>query len=57
MIKNIKFSGLEISEKQAPLVIPEIGINHSGNLETAFKIVDSAHRAGAKIIAVIHDRP
>ena len=50
MIKNIKFSGLEISEKQAPLVIPEIGINHSGNLETAFKIVDSAHRAGAKII-------
>ena len=50
MTKNIKFSGLEISEKQAPLVIPEIGINHSGNLETAFKIVDSAHRAGAKII-------
>ena len=50
MRKIIKFSGIEISEKKPPLVIPEIGINHSGNLESAFKIVDSAKRAGAKII-------
>ena len=33
-----------------PLVIPEIGINHNGSLETAFKIVDAAKRAGAEII-------
>ena len=50
MIKPIKFSGIEISENKPPLVIPEIGINHSGNIESAFKIVDSAKRAGAKII-------
>jgi N-acetylneuraminate synthase len=50
MIKPIIFSGIEISEKKPPLVIPEIGINHSGNIEAAFKIVDSAKRAGAKII-------
>ncbi|MEA4962850.1 MAG: N-acetylneuraminate synthase family protein [Lutispora sp.] len=33
-----------------PLVIPEIGINHNGSLETAFKMVDAASRAGARII-------
>lgn len=33
-----------------PLVIPEIGINHEGSLETAKLIVDAAYRAGAKLI-------
>jgi len=32
------------------LVIVEIGINHEGSLETAFKMVDAAYRAGAEII-------
>ncbi len=39
-----------IGNNYKPLVIPEIGINHSGSLETAFKIVDAAKRAGAEII-------
>ena len=30
-----------------PLVISEIGINHGGNLQTAFKLVDAAVLAGA----------
>ena len=30
--------------------MPEIGINHNGSIETAFKIVDAAKRAGAEII-------
>lgn len=34
----------------AILVIPEIGINHEGSLETAKEMVFSAHRAGAKLI-------
>ncbi len=33
-----------------PLVIPEIGINHDGSLHVAKEMVDSAYRAGARII-------
>lgn len=33
-----------------PLVIVEIGINHEGNLQTAFEMVDAAWRAGAEVI-------
>lgn len=36
--------------QETPLVIPEIGINHEGSLETAKLMVDAACRAGAKII-------
>ncbi|TMO23968.1 N-acetylneuraminate synthase family protein [Pseudoalteromonas sp. S4741] len=42
---NIK-TGLDYD----PLIIAEIGINHGGSLREAFKIVDSAIRAGAKVI-------
>ena len=33
-----------------PLIIAEIGINHDGSLEVAKKMVDSAKRAGVKVI-------
>ena len=33
-----------------PLVIVEIGINHEGSLDTAFKLVDAAISSGAEII-------
>jgi len=33
-----------------PLVICEIGINHGGSLEVAFKMVDAAFNSGAEII-------
>ena len=39
-----------ISINHKPLIVPEIGINHNGSLEVAFKIVDAAKRAGAEII-------
>ena len=42
-----------LEEKSAnfkPLVIPEMGVNHGGSLETAYKIVDAAKRCGAEII-------
>ena len=45
-----KISNLEINLNSKPIILPEIGINHNGSLETAFKIIDSAKRAGAKII-------
>ncbi|WP_104722287.1 N-acetylneuraminate synthase family protein [Helicobacter mesocricetorum] len=47
---QIQISHLKISEEVSPLVVPEIGINHNGSLELAKLMVDSAKRAGAKII-------
>jgi len=46
----IKIKNRVISNNSDPLIIPEIGINHNGNLELAFKIVDAAKRAGAEIV-------
>lgn len=50
MEENIKIDNIEISYSKPPLVVPEIGINHNGSLEIAKLMVDSAKRAGAKII-------
>ena len=33
-----------------PLVIVEIGINHEGNLDVAFDMVDAAYKVGAEVI-------
>ena len=41
---------IEIGRGCKPIVIPEIGINHNGNLEIAFKMVDAAYRAGAELV-------
>ena len=46
----LKIGTRVISKFHKPLIIPELGINHNGSLETAFKIVDAAYRAGAEII-------
>lgn len=39
-----------LGEQENVLVIPEIGINHNGDLDVAKEMVLSAHRAGARII-------
>lgn len=49
-MKEIKIQNILISEEKAPLVVPEIGINHNGSLELAKIMVDAAFSAGAKII-------
>ena len=46
----IKIGRIEINKNKAPLIIPEMGINHNGNFEIAVKIIRSAKKAGAKII-------
>lgn len=43
-------SGRKVGPSFKPLIIPEIGINHNGSIEKAFKIVDAAKNAGAEII-------
>lgn len=50
MRESIKIGNIEISETSRALVIPEIGINHNGNLKVAFEMVESAKRAGARLI-------
>ena len=49
-LTKIKIENRLISLNHKPLIVPEIGINHNGSLEIAFKIVDAAKRAGAEII-------
>lgn len=50
MRREIKIGNIIVDENSSTLVIPEIGINHNGDLETAFEMVRSAKRAGAKLI-------
>jgi N-acetylneuraminate synthase len=40
----------KVGNDEPPLVIVEIGINHGGNLVTAFEMVDAAYNAGAEVI-------
>lgn len=49
-MQGIKIENIVIDENNTPLVIPEIGINHEGNLKTAKEMVDAAYRAGARLI-------
>ena len=39
-----------ISENTPPLIIAEIGINHCGSIDLAVKMVESAKRAGVKVV-------
>lgn len=50
MKNSFKIGKIKISDKNSPLIIPEIGINHNGSLAKAKLLVDSAARAGAKMI-------
>ena len=50
MASYIQIENRKIGLDYSPLVIVEIGINHEGSLETAFKMVDAAWRAGAEMI-------
>ena len=47
---RVSIGNIQIGMNERPLVIPEIGINHGGSLETAKLMVDAAYRAGARIV-------
>ena len=47
---TFKIKNRAIGLNHSPLVIVEIGINHEGSLDTAFKMVDAAHKSGAEVI-------
>lgn len=50
MANIIEIENRKIGEGHPPVVIAEIGINHGGSIEVAFKMVDAAVSAGAEII-------
>jgi N-acetylneuraminate synthase len=47
---EISIAGRRIGPAHPPLVVAEIGINHEGNLETAFEMVDAAKRAAVEVV-------
>ncbi len=47
---ELKIGDRKVGQNYEPLVIAEIGINHNGSLEEAFKLVDAAKSAGVEII-------
>jgi len=49
-MNSLVIENRRIGTNYPPLVIVEIGINHEGSLETAFKMVDAAWKSGAKVI-------
>jgi N-acetylneuraminate synthase len=49
-VKSIEICNRKIGLEYPPLVIVEIGINHNGSLQTAYAMVDAAHKAGAEVI-------
>lgn len=50
MKKEFSIQGRCIGEDHPPLVIPEVGINHEGNLSKALELVEAAAKAGAECI-------
>lgn len=50
MYSSFEIGDIRVGAGAEPLVIPEMGINHEGSLETAKLITDAAARAGARIL-------
>jgi len=57
MSKSIKIGNLTIGQGYKPVFIAEIGINHNGDLHTAFNLIDAAIDAGADIVKFQHHIP
>ena len=49
-MQGFKIGSIDVGKDVKPLVIPEIGINHNGDLAVAKLMVDAAKRAGARLI-------
>lgn len=57
MSHKMVINGHEISPEQAPYIIAELSANHNGNIETAFKIISEAKKAGADALKLQTYRP
>ena len=52
MIKKMKINNRLIDESTAPYIIAEMSANHNGDLQTAFKIISAAKKAGADAVKI-----
>ncbi|KWV59558.1 pseudaminic acid synthase [Rhizobium altiplani] len=48
----ITIAGRRIADDTAPYVIAEMSANHNGSIETAFKIIEEAKKAGADAVKI-----
>ena len=52
MSSEITIAGRKIGPAHLPYVIAEMSANHNGNIETAFRIIEEAKKAGADAIKI-----
>lgn len=57
MIKEIVIEDRPIGPEYPPYIIAEMSANHNGKIETAFKIIESAKKAGANAVKIQTYRP
>lgn len=57
MDKKIVIAGREISRHSPPYIIAEMSANHNGNIDTAFRIIEEAKKAGADALKIQTYRP
>lgn len=56
-LKPITISNRQISPDNPPFIIAELSANHNGRLDTALRLVEEAHNAGADAIKLQTYRP
>lgn len=57
MSNKISINGRKIGQDMPPYIIAEMSANHNGNIETAFKIIEEARKAGADAVKLQTYRP
>lgn len=56
-MKTIHIAGRSIGPESPPYVIAEISANHNGRMETAIRLIDEAHQAGASAVKLQTYKP
>ncbi|PPI81947.1 pseudaminic acid synthase [Marinobacter flavimaris] len=51
-MKTIEIAGRPIGNEYEPYIIAEMSANHNGNIETAFRIIEEAKKAGADALKI-----
>jgi pseudaminic acid synthase len=52
MMNDFEIAGRKIGIRHAPYIIAEMSANHNGNINTAFRIIEEAKKAGADALKI-----